>query len=207
MQQVEVRNTLDSLLQLQGDMERKNRERKETNNEFYSSLISENRNLLNSIREGRRTTLPPNLIHDRSVAHNSININQINQMGQANQTPYEQKFGVKRDMREIPNIHHESVFINAETPQPNIQSTNEVLDDLINSYQPGANPNDNFTLPVPQTSLQLNGGQEDQPYNDNIIDVEENETGDIDAEDSLNKLVDEVEATSINDKLQQQEVH
>ena len=190
------------MLQLQSEMERKNRERKDTNNEFYNSLANENRELLNSLRVGKQSTLKQNLIPDRSMVNSAIN---ISRMGEVNQTPYEQRFGVNTVMREIPNIHHESVFINSKTTRPNIQSTNEILDELISSYQPpGANSGEKFTLPMPQSSFQnQNKVLEDQPYNDNIIDVEENEIEDIDVEDSLNKLVDEVDKANTNDKLQQ----
>ena len=175
-------------------MDRKNRERKESTSQFYNSLAYENKSLLNSLRVGRRSTFPENYAQNR--------VNNMSTMSQY-QTPYESRFGVAPVMRETPNIHHESVFINADAPQSHNQTANEVLDDLLNSYGgPGGN-NNQFTLPVPQTSLNNqennpmeNMPMEDQPYNENIINTEENAMEGVNPEDSLDKLVEEAEKAS-----------
>ena len=129
LQQQEVKQNYDSLLQLQLDMEKKHRNRKTENTDFYNTLAAENKNILGSLRSQRRNTVNyPQADYSRSF-NPTIGKN-------ASMTPYEQRYGFNNSSNFNPSIHHESVFINADMPQVNNhQHTNEVLDDLLNAYQ------------------------------------------------------------------------
>ena len=155
-QQMEIKSTLDSLMELQMEMDRKNKDRKASNNDFYHTLANENKSLLHSLRN-KRNTMNTNLSHNSSFQHLSR---------AANLTPYEQQFGFQPQQN--PNVHHESVFLNADAPQfANHESTNEALDDLISSYQPN---NGGFSLPMPKSSQPQ---QQNEEYDDQAINVDE----------------------------------
>lgn len=169
VQQAEIRNTLDSLTYLQLEIDQRNRDRKTSNSEFYNTLANENRSLLNSLRSNRRNTVNANYNYNKSFQGVTPNVYV---------TPYEQRFGVNSNTQNYPNVHHESVFVNAQVPQySNHQSANDALDDLINSYQPTVEGS--FTLPMPKSSMNHRNNEEyaDQSYNDQIINVDDHEMG------------------------------
>lgn len=198
-QQQEIKNTLDSLMQLQMELERKNRDRKIDNSDFYNSLATENKALLGSLRSNRRNNLNTSHTASRVYSQNAR---------PNNLTPYEQRYGFANSSNYNASIRHESVFLNAEAPQyTSHQKTNEVLDDLLNSYGNGSlgqgYQDGRFTLPVPKTSMSNYNHQDsrgqyqpnvDQPYDDQIINVDENIYDHITPEDSLDKLVDDAES-------------
>ncbi|CAI2359200.1 unnamed protein product [Moneuplotes crassus] len=189
LQQAEIRSTFDSLLQLQQDMEEKNKDRRTSNGDFYSTLAHESKALLNSLRAGKRNSLPPNYSYSQTMPPGLEN---------PYKTPYEQRFGVDRNREEAPSFHHESVFINTDAPQPSQGSPNEVLDDLINSY--GGPNTSQFSLPLPKSSMrhQADMPPMEQPYNDEVFNTEESQAIEGNPEDSLNQLVNEVEESNNN---------
>jgi hypothetical protein len=119
VQESEVKTNLDSLMQLQNELDYKYRERRRNNNDFYNSLISENRTILSNLRAQKRNTFT---LPSRA---------QLN-LSSTNITPYEYQYQIPPS--HPGGIQHESVFIPLEVNH--VQNTSEVLDDLLNAYQP-----------------------------------------------------------------------
>ena len=194
-QKQEIQRTYDSLLQLQVDLEQKYKNRKTQNNDFYNTLAAENKTLLSSLRNNKRSSLNPAQNFSKSYGTSGSRLSM---------TPYEQRYGLNNSQNYYPPMHHESVFLNTEAPQFNPhQNTNDVLDDLLHAYQ-GANTmlgmnggGGRFVLPVPKTSMRNLDENYGQPYNDNVIKVDEN----INIEDSLDRFVGDAE---IEQSLQQE---
>ena len=181
-QEQEIKSTMDSLMQLQSDLDSKYRDRRADNNDFYSSLANENKTLLSSLRKDKRNSMNIGYSGTRSFSH----------LNNPNLTPYEQQYGAAPSNRYNPGIQHESVFINAEIP--NHQNPTEALDDLLNSYnqnsgQPGSS--DRFTLPVPKSSMEHH-----DDYDDQIINTEEGVEAEDNPEDALDKFVENIQEDS-----------
>ena len=190
LQQEEIKHTYDSLLQLQIELDQKNKNRKIQNNDFYNTLAAENKTLLSNLRNNKRNTINYDNGYNKSFGYNG---------NRARITPYEQQYGFSNSNNYYPTMHHESVFINAEVPQFNPrQSTNEALDDLLQAYNGTGQTNNfnnagKFELPMPKTSLNnIQNNINGQQYNDDIIKVDDGYGNDnIGNEDTLDKFVDD----------------
>lgn len=138
VQNSEVKTNLDSLMQLQNELDYKYRERRRNNNDFYNSLISENRSILSNLRAQKRNTFT---LPSRA---------QLN-LSSTNITPYEYQYQIPPSRPG--GIQHESVFIPLEMNQA--QNTSEVLDDLLSAYQ---QPPQNYEdLEGPPNEAYMNG--------------------------------------------------
>lgn len=183
LQQQEIKNNYDSLIQLQLDMEKKNRARKNDSNDFYNTLAAENKTILANLRSTRRNTVGYRPDLQRTHAQTAY------------MTPYEQRYGFNNSSNYNPSMHHESVFLaHNNTQVNNHQRDNEALDDLLRAYQSPAmnnsygysNGGSRFELPVPKSSMNYQNAEENAGmghFGDQDINVE----------DSLDKFVDDAD--------------